>query len=93
MTTHTWGDEWFHQYGPELDDAMNEIDAHYNEATGKHVMMKEKYGTIRYEFLGAIGVINADDFRHLAGAIEAVVARHPNIMNEIIEDYKDNLEQ
>ena len=48
---HEWGDEFFQQYGPELNKAMDYIRDYVYYRSNYWVMMKEKYGTIRYEFL------------------------------------------
>ena len=51
MCYHEWGDEWFQTYGEELNHAMCWIETCFKRWTGGIVVMKEKYGTIRYEYL------------------------------------------
>ena len=47
---HTWGDEWFEEYGDDLNAAISYIENYLH----KHhigVCGKEKYGTYRDEYL------------------------------------------
>jgi hypothetical protein len=48
---HEWGDEWFEVNGDNLNSAMDYIFNYVYKYTRYKVMMKEKYGTIRYEML------------------------------------------
>lgn len=45
MTTHLWGDKWFIKNGSKLNEAMDII-----STSCPFTIMKEKYGTIRYEY-------------------------------------------
>lgn len=49
MPTHFWGDKDFDWYS--LNDAMRFIYKWTYRLSGLRVMMKEKYGTIRYEYV------------------------------------------
>lgn len=51
MTYHIWGDKWFEENGEDLYRAMNYIWDYTKRWSGCSVMFKEKYGTVRYEFL------------------------------------------
>lgn len=51
MPSHEWGDDWFEEHGGELIDAIDFISNYVNENSYYYLSMKEKYGTIRYEFL------------------------------------------
>jgi len=45
VTHHEWGDKWFIKNGSKLNEAMDII-----STDCPFTMMKEKYGTIRYEY-------------------------------------------
>ncbi len=47
---HEWDDEWFKEHGKDLYDAMAYIQAEYQIRTGRVIHLKEKYGTIRWEY-------------------------------------------
>ena len=51
MTYHIWGDEWFQEHGKELGEAMEFIMDYVQKGTFCYFSIKEKYGTIRYEFI------------------------------------------
>lgn len=48
---HYWDDEWFEKYGDDLYAAMDYIRRYVRKYSRCHVSMKEKYGTIRYEYI------------------------------------------
>lgn len=49
MTYHIWGDDW--PYWDDLYEAKNFIVDHVYDKSWCRLCCKEKYGTIRYEFL------------------------------------------
>ena len=51
MSYHVWGDEWFQKYGNDLNQAMEFISVECKRRAGMVIMIKEKYGSIRFEYL------------------------------------------
>ena len=51
MTYHIWGDEWFEQYGHDLNRAQDLIYTETYTWSRCTVCCKEKYGTIRYAWI------------------------------------------
>lgn len=51
MVDYNWGDAWFEMYGHDLTQAMIFITKEAEYRGGIPVFLKEKYGTIRYEFI------------------------------------------
>ena len=51
MTHHIWGDDWFEKNGGDLYDAQVYIIEYVKRWSGCYVSLKEKYGTIRYEWV------------------------------------------
>ena len=49
MTTHHWGDNWPHW--DELRRAQRRIHRTVRRLSGCHVFTKEKWGTLRYEYM------------------------------------------
>jgi hypothetical protein len=52
---HYWGDEWFEKYGDDLYEAGAWIATELYRRTRCHLIYKEKYGTLRYEYIIAPG--------------------------------------
>lgn len=48
---HEWGDEWFEQYGKELDTAIAEFSHRVKHEAKIFAYIKEKYGTMRVDVL------------------------------------------
>lgn len=48
--SHSWGDSWFKEHGDNLYAAMRYI-KWFVKLSGCTLYIKEKYGTIRYEYL------------------------------------------
>lgn len=88
MVSHTWGDAWFQAHGEELNKAMNYIYKFHKRATGKHICMKEKYGTIRYEFEWAW----LKNFPVFLEILIRATKKYPNVTAEIVEDAEFLLE-
>lgn len=85
MTVHIWGDEWFEEYGDDLSAAMNYIQKMNKRLTGQHIMMKEKYGTIRYESCFNWESTN-EHVIILVKILYKTVKKWPHIALEILED-------
>lgn len=50
MPYHEWNDSWFEKYGDDLNAAIDFIQEECRRRGGMHVHMKEKYGSIRFEY-------------------------------------------
>jgi len=48
---HMWGDDWFEKYGNDLYEAEGYISRFTKRWSRCYLGSKEKYGTIRYEFI------------------------------------------
>lgn len=48
---HDWSDEWFEQYGKDLYEAQQYIHTFTKRWARCNLCSKEKYGTIRYEWV------------------------------------------
>lgn len=48
---HYWGDEWFDKHGDDLYTAQRYISTHVKRYSRCNLISKEKYGTIRYEYI------------------------------------------
>ena len=83
MTQHIWGDEWFEKNGGDLDNAGTWIAKQVHKATGKPCSWKEKYGTLRYEF---IDYSDPKYCKALHAAIEKATKKWPHIKDELLED-------
>lgn len=79
MSNHMWGDEGFDW--KSLSKAMSFI-YRFNKLVGNKVMMKEKYGTVRYEY---IGWLTNDNFRFRLSLLLATIL-YPSVKAEIVED-------
>lgn len=55
MTYHLWGDKWFREYGEELYQAIDYITKYVKRYSFCTLVCKEKYGSIRYEYIFAPG--------------------------------------
>lgn len=81
MPFHTWGDKDFDWAA--LDRAMDIIYAHMDETEGS-IVMKEKYGTIRYEALW--GLKSNKDVETLFNGVRDACRVCPNVRAEILDD-------
>lgn len=54
MTSHIWGDGW--EYWQELDEALVYIQDYVYKYGRCRLSAKEKYGTLRYEYLYPAGI-------------------------------------
>lgn len=48
---HVWGDKWFEKNGQDLDKALTYIFEYVKRLSGCVIILKEKWGTIRYEWI------------------------------------------
>lgn len=48
---HSWGDEWFEKYGPDLYKAEEFIQRYVKRHSLCTLVSKEKWGTLRYEWI------------------------------------------
>ena len=92
MTHHEWGSTWFKIYGQDLNEAMHYIRKYVFRRTLCHVVMKEKYGTIRYEFIYAVSWATylysyKRTSRIFEKAVRKAVYRWPWLADELLEDY------
>ena len=81
-----WGSTWDEVYGTQLEKIGGEIANNYNRITGKHLMWKTKYGSIRYELIGCVGVVTEEEGKILHDCIEKAVEKFPHLKEEILED-------
>lgn len=79
---HIWGDGFDFDL---LNEAMGEISGDFHALTGKPLWCKEKYGTIRYEFLCMHEPEHLYLLHHI---IHAVADSYPEIREEILEDWE-----
>lgn len=89
MTYHEWGDKSFDW--KSLWEACNYIQKTTKRYSGLDVMMKEKYGTLRFEFIFLWGIseykwISAYQFYILYLVIKRACRKWPHIKEEILED-------
>ncbi len=49
--SHIWGDEWFEKYGDDLYQAERYIRGYVKKWSSCNLITKEKYGSIRYEWI------------------------------------------
>jgi hypothetical protein len=90
---HTWGDGFDFD---RLGEAMDYLGDMFRHKTGKSIIMKEKYGTIRYEFEGVwlIGCdydknepeILFDNRQAFANCLLATVCSFPDMAAELTND-------
>lgn len=82
MCYHEWGDGF--DFGL-LNRAMHFIDIKYERYKNKYPIMKEKYGTIRYEFT-SLWLHSDQDVIKFLDIIEKTIKKFPSIKDEIVED-------
>lgn len=80
---HTWNDDWPHW--AKLEKAERWINKFYRRMTGKYIISKEKYGTIRYELVYCwIGSEKERDI--FFEVISRACDKFPDIQYELVED-------
>lgn len=94
MSDHIWGDKQFDWDG--LGKAMDDIRVTTKEELGLDVMLKEKYGTIRYEHIGIWNWKDTADIGPEVAQFTALVLnisdKYPHIKEEILEDLYDTFD-
>lgn len=83
MPWHEWGDEDFDFGG--LYKAENWIVKFYRRATGKNMMTKEKYGTIRYEYT-YLWLENNEQGDKFFNILYRATRKFPEYAGEIVSD-------
>jgi len=92
MAEHTWGDDWKH-WGT-LNTAIAFIYKTFEDRTLHTISMKEKYGTVRYEFINPIydrpewysQTLLWDELKKV---VKEATIKWPEIKEELIEDLID----
>lgn len=81
--SHYWGDDWEHW--DELYTAIDYFNKIYQRVAGKRPITKEKYGSIRFEFVSSWlkSESDAKAFKHI---IRKIVTKFPNVRAEICHD-------
>lgn len=80
---HSWGDDWPHW--PDLYKAQEYFRNLYERCTGKRPITKEKYGTIRYEWV-ELWIKKEDHLRIFREVIRRTVKKFPKVAGEICSD-------
>lgn len=86
-TFHVWGDGDFDWHG--LDKVIDYLCDEYRNEIGEGLCLKEKYGTIRYEWLD-YGNTYAMDF--LVARVDDAIIRWPHLAGEIVSDLIPDLD-
>lgn len=96
MTEHEWGDDWFLKHGTDLDNAIEYIVSYVKRHTGCTLVCKEKYGTIRYEFMVPPSFVDWSlwlyrkwitySWKVCLRAAQDMVNTYPELEDEIMED-------
>lgn len=88
MPYHEWGDKDFNWKA--LDKAIEFISDRYQAYSQHYPIMKEKYGTIRYEFIHT-WLKTDKDFHYFCSLLLQACARFPSVQEEILEDWIDHI--
>lgn len=80
---HSWGDEW--EGWDTLYKAEKWMRTFYKKCTGKYMMSKEKWGTIRYEFT-SMWIESEMDCFIFREMIRRAIKKFPTIAREIVSD-------
>lgn len=82
MPWHHWGGEFNFD---KLDKAGRYLSKLYKRITGKHMIWKEKYGTIRYEFLRA-WIETDQDAIIFDKCLRRCIRKFPDVAGELVDD-------
>ncbi len=94
--SHMWGDKNFDW--DALGLAMDDIQLTVKKELGLTILLKEKYGTIRYEFTAMWqydnggffqDTLNEETLGQLKSIILEIADKYPHIKDEILEDFYD----
>jgi len=80
---HIWGDEWFEKHGENLREAEQWIAEEVFARTGHRLSSKEKYGSLRYEYIHD-GEIS--DWHTLWTVVQEAAIKWPHLKDELYED-------
>ncbi len=83
MPHHEWGDEDFNW--EQLNAAMHWIVTFYRRMTKKQMFIKEKYGTIRYEFI-EMWCTDGRQSLILCEIAKRAAIKFPEVSAEIVDD-------
>lgn len=95
---HYWGDEWFQKYGEDLRTAERYIFEFTEFFTGYHLSSKEKYGTIRYEWIvhpktkEMFYPADTKEWKMIYVAIQSAIRQWPHLEDELLSDFACNEE-
>lgn len=89
MTYHIWGDGFDFEL---LNEAIVFIIEQYFRRTGNHPLLKEKYGTIRYEYT-YMWIKEDKDVIHLLQVVSDAAARYPSAAPEIVDELNYLIEE
>jgi hypothetical protein len=79
---HIWGDDFDRDGFYEAEKYFRKI---YHMITGKHPIVKEKYGTLRFEMID-IWVTSEVEEKHWAQCILYTINKYPQFAKELTED-------
>lgn len=88
MPHHEWGDE-FDFNG--LEKAAKNLSRLYKKLTRRHIVYKEKYGTIRYEFIHS-WITSEKEFNLFNKCLKHIVKKYPHFAGELVEDWIPNMD-
>ncbi len=82
MPWHDWGSDFNFR---RLGDAGRHLGKLYERITKKHMMWKEKYGTIRYEFL-FLWITTDEEAIIFDKCLRHCIKRFPDVAGELADD-------
>ena len=82
MAEHMWGDGFDFD---ELDQVIEHLRYRFKAELDIEALMKEKYGTIRYEYLFMWHLERAS-IEEVRQIIDETVEKYPHLKDEIMED-------
>lgn len=77
---HSWGDSWEHW--DTLYKAEHFLNVFYYKCTKKNMWIKEKWGTIRFEYESK-WLENERDFKIFKESIRRTVKKYPEVAGEV----------
>lgn len=82
---HEWGDDWFKQYGEELNEAIHEIERGLRDC-GILVLGKEKWGCYVMEMIKDEDKLSEKNIEDFNKVFQVVCSKHPDIIDELVSD-------
>lgn len=83
MAWHCWGDGWEHWN--ELYKAERYFNKFYEKCTGKYPMTKEKYGTMRFEYI-YLWIESEEHCRIFKEGVRRTIKKFPHVAGEVVSD-------